>query len=478
MSIAARGLLLLIPVGVLSAIGCGSHSLPKTPASESTYPVVTIADLHFNPLYDASLYGALAAADPSQWAGIYQGSAVQSGSSGGSDVNYPLLVLTMASLKQNIAGSPVVICTGDLLGHNIPRLFFTGYYGTAKYPTPDATANAAMEQFIDKTVAFVAGEIRAATGSVPVIYAPGNIDTYGPGMGPEASFLSANAATVYQQFLMGSTDQQTFMNTFLLDGYYAVEPLGSKLRVLVLNTNSLVAGVPSAAKAGGELAWLDAQLAAAQAAGQKVWIVMHVPPGANAQAIAQNAPLPSDVDDKTASMMWDAGLQSLFMEKLGRYPGLITLMLAGHTHMDEFRILPTGDVLVQLPGISPCFGNNPAYKVLTVTQDTFVPVDYTSVDYNLATMPSQFGTLYQFSQVYGSVMTAGMGSSLTQLYGRMWKDESTRAMYTLLYGSGTTSTNPVTTAPWNPINQVNWPIFGCTIGKMDTTGYVGCVNQR
>lgn len=477
MSIAPRGLLLLIPFGILSVIGCGSDPVPIVMPAESTDPVVTIADLHFNPLYDASLYGALAAADPSQWAAIYQGSAVKSPTGGGTDVNYPLLALTLASMQQNMAGSPVVISTGDLLGHNIPRLFFAAYYGTAHYPTPDAAAVAAMEQFIDKTVVFVAGQIRAAAGNVPVIYAPGNIDTYGPGMGPEPSFLAANAATVYQQFLTGSTDRQAFMNTFLLDGYYAVEPLGSKLRVIVLNTNSFVAGVPSATKAAGELDWLDAQLSAAQAAGQKVWMVMHVPPGANAQAIAQNAPLPSDVDDKTASMMWDAGLQGTFFEKLGKHPGLITMMLAGHTHMDEFRILPTGDVLEQLPGISPCFGNNPAYKVLTVTQSSFVPVDYTSVDYNLATMPSAFAPLYQFSRVYGA-MTAGMGPSLTQLYGRMASDEGRRAVYTLLYGSGTTSNNPVTMAPWNPINQVNWPIFGCTIGKMDATEYVGCVNRR
>ena len=29
-----------------------------------------------------------------------------------------------------------------------------------------------------------------------------------------------------------------------------------------------------------ELGWLDATLASAQAAGQKVWLLMHVPPGA------------------------------------------------------------------------------------------------------------------------------------------------------------------------------------------------------
>lgn len=466
---------LLVLIGMVPVTGCGSEPVS---APEGTVPVVTIADLHFNPLYDASLYGALAAADPDQWAGIYRGSAVKAVASAGSDANYPLLALTLASVQQSMAGSPVVICTGDLLGHNIPRLFFTGYYGTANYPTPDAAAIAAMEKFVDKSMAFVAGQIRAAAGSVPVIYAPGNIDTYGPGFGPEPSFLAANADTVYSRLLMASTDQATFLSTFTLDGYYTVQPLGSKLRTIVLNTNSFVAGAPSAPRAAAELAWLETQLAAAENGGQRVWIVMHVPPGANTQAIVQKAPLPSDVDDSTASMMWDAGLQARFMETLGRHRGRVTLMLAGHTHMDEFRILPTGDVLEQLPGISPCFGNNPAYKVLTVALDTFTPVDYTSLDYDLATRPSGFGTLYQFSAAYGSVAAPGLGPSLARLYAQMEREESTRDLYRLLYASGTTSDNAVTMAPWNPINGVNWPIFGCAIGKTDQADYVGCVTGR
>jgi sphingomyelin phosphodiesterase acid-like 3 len=470
-------LFLLVPICVFFTAGCGSRmaSDPVMPAA-SVEPVVTIADLHFNPLYDASLYGALAAADPSQWAAIYQGSAVKTVSVAGTDTNYPLLTLALSSMKQNMAGSPVVLCTGDLLGHNIPQMFFAGYYGTKNYPTPDATAIAAMGQFIDNTVAFVAAQIRQAAGDVPVLYAPGNIDAYESSAGPEPSFLAANAETVYKQFLMSGTDPGAFLSTFTLDGYYAVQPLGSKLLVIVLNTNSFVAGVPSSGFAAGELDWMSAQLAGAKAAGQRVWILMHVPPGANARGIAQNAAIPSDVDDSTVSMMWDAGIEGTFMQKLGQFPGLVTMILAGHTHMDEFRILPTGDVLEQLPGISPCFGNNPAYKVLSMAQDTFTPTDYTSFDYDLANRPAQFTSLYEFSAVYGTQNI--LGTSLQQLYPGLASDSSTRDFYTLLYGSGTTSMNPVTLAPWNPINRVNWPIFGCTIGKMDGPGYIRCVNTK
>jgi len=480
MSKLSRCLFPVVLMSVFSMFGCSgvSTGAPASPTA-SVYQIVTVSDLHFNPFYDPTLFPALAAADASQWAGIFHGSKVTAPTGGGTDTNYPLLVLTLASMKQNMGASPVVLFTGDLLGHNIPKNFCAAYYSPKLPPSncatsPDQTVGPLMQQFIDKTFAFVAGSIRVAVGKAPVIYVPGNIDTYGVGLGPNSAFLTSNAATVYSQFLTGSFDQRTFLNTFEAGGYYAVQPLGSGLLVIGLNTNSFVAGSPSYGDANAELSWLNSQLSSAQAAGQKVWILMHVPPGANSQGIAQVAATPSDVDEKTTSMMWEPGLQSTFIQTLANYPGLVTLMLAGHTHMDEFRMLPTGDVLEQLPGISPCFGNNPAYKVLTITQDTFTPTDYQSFDYNLAAMSTQFVSLYQFSTTFGAQRT--LGYSLQRLYPQLGGNQSKRDMYTLLYGSGSTTVNPVTFTPWNPINNVNWPIFACTISEMDEPDYLRCVS--
>ena len=57
-----------------------------------------------------------------------------------------------------------------------------------------------------------------------------------------------------------------------------------------------------------------------------------------------------------------------------------------------------------IPGISPVFGNNPAFKVFTVAQATEMPMDYQSISYNLAakTAPAQFSSLYTFSKAYGA----------------------------------------------------------------------------
>lgn len=467
-------LLIGILVNIASMLSCSGISTdPPAPAPVNVYQVVTVSDLHFDPLYDTSLLPDLLSTNPSDWDNVYAKSTKNVPAGGGTDTNYALLMLALASIRQNMGASPVVLFTGDLLGHNIPQTFYTIYFGTKNYPAPPNAATTKLNQFIDHTFSFVAAEIRAAAGKVPVIYVPGNIDTYVGGYGPDSTFLAANEPTVYKQLLNSGVDEAKFLSTFNLDGYYSVQPLGSKLLVIGLNSNSFVANVPSSGDAPAELSWLDSQLTSAQAAGQKVWILMHVPPGANSQGIAQLAATPGEVNDKDASMMWDSAVQSTFMQTLGKYPGLVTLMLAGHTHMDEFRLLPTGDVLEQLPGISPCFGNNPAYKVLTITQDTFTPTDYQSFDYNLAAMPDAFGSLYQFSSTYAGLPT--LSSSLQELYPQLIGNQSKRQMYTLLYGSGSAAVNPLTLSPFNPINNVNWPIFACTISQMDESNYVNCV---
>jgi len=474
--------LLLAISSVLPMLGCGDSNTPGPAPASSVYQVVTVSDLHFNSFYDPSLYSSLATADASQWADIFQTSKATSPTGGGTDTNYPLLMLTLADMKQHMGASPVVLFTGDMLGHYIPENFYCAYYNVnpctynpPNYPTPDATAIAAMQHFIDKTFAFVATQIRASVGNTPVLYVPGNIDTYQvTGVGPDNNFLANNASTVYNQLLNGSVDHETFLSTFLSDGYYAAQPLGAQLLVIGLNTNSFTAGAPSSTQAAAELAWLSSQLASAQAAGQNVWILMHVPPGANSQGMAGDTP--GQLDESNVSMNWDPGLQATFMETLTQYAGVVTLMLAGHTHMDEFRILPTGNVLEQLPGISPCFGNNPAYKVLTITQDTFLPTDYESFEYDLSATPisTQFSSLYKLSSAYGSQGT--LNYSLQHLYPQLVSNQGQRGLYTNYYSSGSTAINPKSQAPWNPINTGNWSIFSCTISQVDEPDYIDCVN--
>ena len=480
---------LLLLASIYLLFGCGGSKttpVPTPPPAAGNFSAVVFSDLHFNPFYDPSLFVThptlCTTADPTQLASIFQTSKITTPSQWGTDTNYPLLLLALASIKENLGTSPVVIYTGDLIGHSFPPLFYQYCEGLPPAASPSVKDIAAMQAFTDKTVAFVTAQVRAAVGNIPVMFAVGNIDSY-TGYGPDATFLSNNAETFYSQFVSGTTDHQAFLTTFEAGGYYSAQPLGPNLMVIGLNTNLMALGVPgdNDSAVASELAWLDSTLDSAQAAGQNVWLLMHVPPGANTVSTAASIVSGHPV---SATMMMYPSYQTTFLQILAKYPGVITLILGAHTHMDEFRILSPNNVLDEVPAISPCFGENPAFKIFVLTQDTFTPTDYRSLSYDLAMMPAQFNSYYTFSTAYS--MTGPLGTSLAQLYPQLATNvllttqppNTQQALYMGQYLSGDNSgINPKSAAKWNPITYANWPVFACGIGKMSQPDFEDCVNS-
>ena len=268
-------------------------------------------------------------------------------------------VLALAGITQNLGQSAFVIYTGDLLGHNFPVLF--------KQCNGGVQNEAAMKAFADKTVDFLLGQIRAAVGSLPVMFVVGNADSY-LGALPEPSFLANNAELYYTKFLNGSADHQAFLDSFTRGGYYAAQPPGKNLTVVGLNT-VLFGFASTESEVQAELSWLDSILASAQAAGRKVWLLMHVPPGAVLGTTATTAGnVSGNGHITTATMMWTAGRYERFIAVLDKYPGLITMTLAAHTHMDEYRVLSPGNVLEITPAISPSLRQQPGLQSLQYCQ--------------------------------------------------------------------------------------------------------------
>jgi sphingomyelin phosphodiesterase acid-like 3 len=479
--------------------GCGAgNTAPVTPPSgPSTYTVVAISDIHFNPLADPTLFTSLKNADVNQWQAIFAGdtnSSAAAPSKFGADTNYPALVLALAALKQNLGSSPVILFSGDVLGHDLSQCFYELDAASTlpaqlnpatcpliPSPAPSTSEVAAMQGFLDKTLAFVAMQIRANAGKVPIIVVPGNTDTYSIyGTGPDATFLSDNVTTYFTQLLNSSVDQASFRSTFTTLGSYSAQPLGSNLRIIALDSNPFAQStyVPPL-NPYAELTWLDSELAAAQAAGQKVWLITHVPPGANTTGTAQNAATgktPNPAADGEAVMMWQPQYQLEFLQILSKYPGLIAMGITGHTHMDEFRVMPTGDVLLGIPGISPVFGNNPAFKIFTISEATQMPVDYQSIYFDLNTLPAQFSNLYTFSTAYGASANTSLESSLQQLYPQLTQSAPATAAFINYYDSGNAGLIPVLNTPWNMAGPANWSFFSCGLSQMDEQDYVDCVN--
>ncbi len=457
----ARYTLFLVLAVLSLSCGCAIGTNPS-----NTFRAVVFSDIHFNPFYDPSLCPRLASTDPAAWASIFQTSRITAPSPWGQDTNYPLLVLALAGIKQNAAATPLMIYTGDLLGHNFSTLFYQ--YCATSDP-------AAMQAFADKTVAFVMQQVRSAAGNIPVVFAVGNSDSY-TGLGPDSTFLSNTADLFYTDFLNSSTDRQAFLASFTSGGYYSAEPIGANLMVIGLNTNPFAPQSSEESAVLAELSWLDSTLATAQAGGKKVWLLMHIPPGANTvataatpQAFGSNGQLVAPV------MMWVKDDQARLMRILSKYPGLITLVLAAHTHMDEFRILSPDNVLDITPAISPYFGDDPAFRVFTFAQDTFAPANYRSLNYDLATLPARFEDYYTFSQAYS--MPGLLDSSWPQLYPELATNSAKQALYIRQYNSGNNSLQSGTQTSWNPITKTNWPIFYCGIGKMSELEFTDCVNS-
>ncbi len=160
------------------------------------------------------------------------------------------------------------------------------------------------------------------------------------------------------------------------------------------------------------------------------------------------------------------------------HPGIISLTLAGHTHMDEFRILPSSDALEITPSISPWFGNDPAFKVFSISGATLKPADFSSLNYDLAANPAQFTTYYTFSSAYSS--QGLLDASWTQLTPALVTDQAKQTLYRGYYYSGNNSPTPVTYPYGNsytPITDTTWPVYWSCIGNMSEADIVKSVNS-
>jgi hypothetical protein len=212
--------------------------------------------------------------------------------------------------------------------------------------------------------------------------------------------------------------------------------------------------------------WFDAHLAQASLAGKKVWLLMHAPPGVVESTTGQ----PSNDNNgqiTAATMMWVDSNQNTFMGIIKKYPGIIALSLAGHTHMDEFRLMSSGNALAITAGISAFFGNNPAYKVFALDGISLAPFDYSVVNCNLLATPAAFSSYYTFSQAYE--LEGSLAASLPELFSRLLASNAAKMRYQGAFYSGNYT--------FNPITSTNWPVYWCGIGYMDQQEFLTAVGS-
>jgi sphingomyelin phosphodiesterase acid-like 3 len=318
-----------------------------------------ISDLHFDPMADAKLVDQLAAAGLDRWQAILESSPAKSLSRYGKDSNWPLLRSALKQMKETMPAPAFVLSPGDFLAHNFRREF-------------DAAAadhsDAAYRLFVRKTMQFVALQLASTFPNTPILPALGNNDEVCGDyrLQPDGPFLADTSPIV--RTLVGSIAGPGFDRDWASHGNYSVAV--RTLRIIFPNTVFFSlhyqnacgsADIPNPAKA--TLAWLETELAAAKQEQQRVWLVYHIPPGVDGYATLQHGSCPSEIIP-----MWNQGYAAPFNDLLRGYADTVAASFAGHTHMDDFRLLGEatgyyGFTLIT-PALSPIFGQNPAFRTV------------------------------------------------------------------------------------------------------------------
>ncbi len=428
--------------------GCSSTAAP------SSTTVVAFSDVHFDPFFDPSLFGALEAAPESQWASIFAGSRHTGPGQYGHTTNFVLLQRSLAAIQSQRPA--FVIFGGDVLVQDFSQMYF------ALTRTQDQVA---MKAFALKATTFVVHQVRAALGTTPVYFTLGNWDDYAGSFGlqPDDRFLADTATLFFEDLLRGTADRAAFETTYRAGGYYVAEVPGSGLVILGVNTGFLAPQSTAGADAiTRQLLWLDATLAAVEAAGKQAWLVLHAPPGGDLATTGGDVDPQGHIAQPT--MMLQADPQQRLLAILAAHRGALGAAFTGHTHMDQYRIAVIA--LQGIPGITSDMGNAPAFKTFTVSGRSALQ-DYVSFTLDLSNPSASFQPSYDFSSAYG--LPAPLGSSLAALFFELMTSPTAQATYRTNFGSGH--------APSKPITDLNWPVYWCGIAFMGSQGLGDCVNS-
>lgn len=414
---------------------------------------VVISDIHFNPLADPALIQQLTSAEPSQWEPILAGDVPSEVQKYGDDASWPLLSALVRGL-QNVQPKPkLIILTGDIFPHKFQEKF------VAASGSKDA---AGFRSFSMKTFAFVALELQKAAAGIPILYTVGNNDQEcgDYALQPHGPFLEDSADSVHALAHLSPNEQTDWSS---LGNYVVPNPLAKHHQVFALNTNfwsrryTNSCGSKTDDPGTEVLAWLSNRLQEARKRRDKVWLVYHIPPGIDGHASSRtNQVVP----------MWKQSYADGFNKILDQYRTTIELNLAGHTHLDDIRLVKTqhATTLVLInPGVSPNVGQNPAFRIITVDSHAR-PVDLLTYY-----MPS-FDT-FDWKLEYGALEAYGLRHIDARNY---------QAFYNQLEKSTTASDK------WKLNYSVSRPAglsdkkayqrsLYCATGNTDTEGFEACL---
>jgi sphingomyelin phosphodiesterase acid-like 3 len=161
-----------------------------------------------------------------------------------------------------------------------------------------------------------------------------------------------------------------------------------------------------------------------------------------------------------------------FLNLMKTYGSVVQIALAGHTHMDDFRVLSPGGSASPVafritPAISPIFGNNPGFSVLQYQTSTGEVSDIATYYLDLAGdgPDPKWAVEYRFSTAYG--YNTFSAENLQSLAATIRSDPSVRHLFAGYYA---------TSAP-SPIKAENWQFYACSETEFTSYDYGGCISN-
>lgn len=413
------------------------------PVVRASGKLLIMSDIHFNPFCDPGLMKALTRSDYTKWKGIFESSKDSSYGQYSQDTYYRLLKSTLLAMSARNKKPDMIIINGDFLCHEFQSKYamYTGIQ-----------SRDSMETFMRKTVSFVCLMLNRHFPGTTILPVLGNNDDYcgDYNIQPSGAFLkffaSATQATLYK---FPSPD---FMDTFSKGGYYQASMPWDSGQVFIginsvfFSSNYVNACNPSDTSDPGrqQLQWLKQRLARCAATGKKVWLSCHIPPGINVYSSSRG----SGPCVSPTVTMWKSNYNREYLALINQYSSIIMAGMAGHTHMDDFRVLGTDSAATSFihitPAVSPIFGNNPAFQEISWNPRSMRFLNSVTYRFNGIEAPGKnnWNEEYNYSKTYGTTLLNAQ--TLDGVWKKIAKDSAARANY-INYYSVSSETPP---SPW------------------------------
>lgn len=424
---------------------------------------IAFTDIHFDPFYACESYSSpcaltvkLMQADVRDWDKIFQQYNPQQKSYYGSDTNYGLLVSSLNALQQQRQqhDAQFGFVLGDFLAHDFERKYrwYSGDYSMLQYPA-----------FVKKVMQFLVLEMQQHLPVITLYPVLGNNDSdAGDYQSDSPSFLR-DFANAWQPLVINQALQTSFAQQVSKAGYYSLEPEASnKLRIIVLNSSLFTPQANDVAAANLQMQWLAQQLQQAQTQQQKVWLVMHIPPGINVFRTAR-VPLHRVIS------FWMPAITENFLALLQNYSKDIVGILSSHTHMDSFMLIGKQHPIIDssVPALSPIFGNNPGFKIYSYDSASDEWSNYLTYYLALNAEHANWQLEYDFNKVYESHC---LQCTLLQGMQQLTANSPLANNYKHYYSVSHSGIQLIDKGSWQPY-------YWCAIHSVTEDSYKSCVQS-